>query len=82
MRLLRWGTKPIGKEMTLHQWANDWVTAKETARVFDPTRLLFTDDEVSRLRESQSSVNVGHFWTLYQLRKKEDVGWVLIKDDG
>lgn len=80
MRLLRWGTNPVGKEMTLHQWANDWVTAEETARVFDPTRLLFTDEEVVKLRNSQFSQTIGHFWTLYALRKKE-IGWVLVKRD-
>jgi len=55
-------------EFTPHQWANDWITVRETGRVVSPASVqLTTDEDFERFRATQDDMRVGQFWLWWEL---------------
>lgn len=67
-------------EYTLHQWANDWVTAFELKQPISPQRVKLDSDELVRMRadqdqalkafEEQGSHHAGTFWKQWDIDRK------------
>lgn len=45
--------KNKGQVVTLHQWANDWVTTQEFPQPFRVRALVFREDEIRRMRKDR-----------------------------
>lgn len=59
---------PNGKEYTIHQACNDWITVQENAAfVCSPLHVQLTPDEVAMMRELDRNGQVGHMFTLFEL---------------
>jgi hypothetical protein len=58
-----------GREFTLHQFANDWMTVKEDPKVIlRPTDVQLTPEEADRVRMTDGHRSVGLFWSEWVLR--------------
>jgi hypothetical protein len=56
--------KDSGKEISLHQWCNDWVMAK-SGKVYRVTNLTFTKDEIEMILKH----DCGTLWEEFELCK-------------
>lgn len=65
MKLLR--GNDAGEDVTLHQFANDWMTVREyPSKVFAPSSFVLTPDEVARVRAADVA-HLGFFWAMWHL---------------
>lgn len=56
--------KKKGKEVFLHQYANDWATDLDN-KVYNITSLLFTDKEIQEMKAAKC---VGHMFDEFEIR--------------
>jgi len=50
-----------GQPVEIHQWCNDWFTAKNSPKPFSPSSLAFTGNDLRRILASETGVLLGRF---------------------
>lgn len=48
--------KDKGKKVVLHQWCNDWFTIKNSTKVYSPSSLRLSNDEVDKFLRTDSGI--------------------------
>jgi hypothetical protein len=54
-----------GEQVTLHQFANDWLTVEEFTAILGPSQVAVTATELARMREE--GAGAGMFWRLWDV---------------